>query len=137
MLNSIKEYGNNKVIHIFLDGENVVYQIYDSMLEFYLFGTSSMKYSKKMKCFIAKTKTNTSSVLHNTNTLCKTTEFLRKARIYKNRYKHNCYKALYAEIAIANKLNGRHNKVNTKHGKGDVVVNGIRYEVKFGNEVTI
>ena len=104
------------------------------MFHFTVFGTSSVKYNDVLNCYTAKVST---SIDNNCIELCDVDTFMRQARLYKARYNVRCYKAIYAEIVACNYFGGRHNKYNTEHSKGDFIANRKRYEVKFGNEVTI
>jgi len=133
LLTITKEYKDNKVIHVFCDNGKVYYKVYNSMLSFLIFGATKLGYNKTLKCFTAKTNTNILEKVY----ICDELEFRTKANRYHKRYHHNCYKAIYSEVLMSKVLNGKHNKANTKHGKGDIIVNNIYYEVKFGREVTL
>lgn len=133
LLNLVDEYKDNKVIHVFINNGKVYYKMYNSMLSFLIFGTAKIGYNHNFKRFCAKTNTKALGSTY----VCDELEFRTKANKYHKRYKHNCYKAIYSEVLMAKVLNGKHNHYNSKHGKGDIVVNGTKYEIKFGNEIII
>lgn len=130
----IKEYKDNEIVHVFFHDGKVYAKTYCNMFQFAIFNTSSVKYNDALECYIAKTIT---SIDDNCVELCNVDAFMKQARLYKARYKVRCYKAIYAEIVAAKAFGGRHNRYNTEHSEGDFIANGKRYEVKFGNEVTI
>ena len=130
----IKEYKDNEIIHVFFHEGKVYAKTYCNMFHFAVFGTNSVKYNDVLDCYIAKTIT---SIDDNCIELCNVDAFMKQARLYRARYKVRCYKAIYAEILACKYFNGKHNKYNAEHSKGDFVANGKKYEVKFGDEVTI
>lgn len=132
---AIGTYGNNEVIHVYITKGEVWYKVYSNMTSFLIFGTTNINYNDTLECHVAKTTTN--SNIHRVYRLCSLEDFMKGAKRYKARYHHNCYKALYAEVIMSKHFNGKHNRVNTEHSKGDFTANGKRYEVKFGREVTL
>lgn len=133
MENIIKAYKNNKVAHVYTLKDKVFMDIYDSMKMFV--ENATIRYNDTLGCYTAKINGNGNAV--KTYMVGDKAEFLKAAKAYGRKYHHHCYRAIYAEVAAAKVLEGRHNTPNTPHGRGDVVTKYARYEVKFGSEVTL
>lgn len=131
---STKEYGRCKVAHVYIVGNEVLMDIYTSMDKF--IEGETITYNDKLGCYTMTPKNNDKIVI-TTHIVDTKDNFIKKAKAYGKRYGFHCYKAIYAEVLVANVLGGRHNKPNTPHGKGDVVTKYTRYEVKFGLCVTL
>jgi hypothetical protein len=126
-----EKYQDNAVIHVFIKDSKVCANYYDSIGDM-LASAKKITYKKGLNTF-----TVTLSTLNASIELGDAKDFIIKARTYGKRYKVRCYKAFYTEVYIAKLLNGKHNNRYTPHGKGDIVVDGIPYEVKFGSEIIL
>lgn len=126
-----EEYQDNAVIHVFVKGDKVCANYYDNIDDM-LANAKKIEYKEGLNTF-----TVTLSTLNASIELGDARDFIIKAKAYEKRYNVRCYKAFYAEVYTAKFLNGKHNNRYTPHGKGDIVVNGIPYEVKFGSEIML
>lgn len=126
-----EEYQDNAVIHVFIKDSKVCANYYDNIGDM-LVNAEKIEYKEGLNTF-----TVTLSTLNASIELGDAKDFIVNARTYRKRYNVRCYKAFYAEVYIAKLLNGKHNNRYTPHGKGDIVVDGIPYEVKFGSEIIL
>lgn len=125
------EYQDNAVIHVFIKDNKVCANYYDNIGDM-LTNAEKIEYKEGLNTFTVTLSThNVSFILGNAR------DFIIKAKAYGKRYNVRCYKAFYAEVYTAKFLNGKHNNRYTPHGKGDIVVNGKPYEVKFGSEIML
>lgn len=132
IINKMKEYKDNRIIHLYEYNENLYIHVYENISTFVLYGCKSIKYNNTLNCYTAKTIKHCNDIK-----IGSTKEFNKKARIYGKRYGVTCYRAIYAEIYLSKYFDGKHNRRNAKHGQGDIIVNGEPIEIKFGNEITI
>lgn len=128
---SCNEYKDNAVIHVFVKGDKVCANYYSNIADM-LNNAKKIEYKKGIDAFTVTLAMSGTSI-----ELGGTKDFITKAKTYGKRYSLRCYKAFYAEVFMAKVLNGRHNNRQTPHGKGDIVVNGKPYEVKFGSEIIL
>lgn len=127
----IAEYKDNKVAQVWDNGHTVILSIYDNMEEF--INLSMIDYRETGSFYSVKVE----EPLVINKVLMTSKEFKRLSENYYRRTKARAYKAIYAEIIVAKALHGKHNNPYAVHGMGDVVANGIRYEVKYGKEITL
>ena len=127
----IAEYKDNKVVHVYDTGSVVIMSIYDNMKQF--IDLSMINYRETGSFYSVKVY---EPIVIN-EILMSSKEFKRLSESYYRRTRARAYKAIYAEIIVARTLHGKHNNPYAVHSMGDVVANGIRYEVKFGTEITL
>lgn len=127
----IAEYKDNKVIHVYDTGSIVIASIYDNMTQF--IDLSMIDYKNNGSFYSVKVY---EPIVINM-VLMSSKEFNRLSESYYRRTGIRAYRAIYAEIAVAKALHGKHNNPMAVHGMGDVVAGGIHYEVKFGTEITL
>lgn len=129
--NRIDEYNDNKVAYVWDDGENINMVVCDNMSDFLsLYGHD---YKDKGVFYTAKVYTP----MFADKVIMSSKDFNRLAETYHRTTGIRAYRAIYAEIAVAKVLHGKHRNPMALHKFGDVIAKGIKYEVKFGKEVTI